>query len=485
MRIISKDGNEVSILCLPNEELALGEYLTIEDLTSKERKLIVQVYDLSYFDTPGLMEDLVREEIVKSTLNGSEEGFVDLPSISAMMKDLRIAKCKIRKVVDSKSALSVWLPSRASSTIKKISCDELLGLSKDNSIWLGYSPDNSYFYADLEGIDGCLNIITGRKGSGKSHLAKIILSSLVVLGAYCFVFDLNDEYVGLRQIKGGAGKRFLILRPGKEMKFSLSYLGFRTFASILRNVLEMPSQSLRELNRVWKRLDKEGYLSLDSLIEIIQRLRINEHVREALLSRLEMVQESSIISDDGITFEHLINSNKNGLGVIITLGKEDSIVRKMVVELILSKLSELVYSEIIPPMFIFAEEAHLYLRETYWDDIITRMRHLGIFTTLITNQPDAIANHIYRQVDNLFIFNFTNSSDIEHLAKVCSLDSESIKAIVKTLSVGSCLIIGKVSNDMPIVLKVRSTEFPAFGNTKHFFVDEGFRQKFNTDFVIG
>jgi hypothetical protein len=485
MRVISKDGDEVNILCLPDEELALGEYLAIEDSSSKERKLIVQVYDLSYFDAPGLIEDLVREEMVKSTLNGSEEGFTDLPAITAMMRDLKIAKCKVRKVLDSRSVLSTWLPSRASSAINRISCDKLLELGKDNGIWLGYSSDNSYFYANIDGIDGCLNVITGRKGSGKSHLAKIILSSLVSLGAYCFIFDLNDEYVGLRQIKSEVGKRFLILRPGEKMKFSLSYLGFRTFASILKNVLDLPSQSLRELSRVWKSLDKEGYLSLDNLIEVIRRLRINEHVREALLSRLEVVQESGIISNNGIKIEDLINSNKNGLGVIITLGKEDSVTRRMVVELILSKLSELVYLEVIPPIFIFAEEAHLYLRETYWDDIITRMRHIGMFTTLITNQPDAITNHIYRQVDNLFIFNFTNSSDIEHLAKVCSLDSESIKAIVKTLSIGSCLVIGKVSKDLPIVLKVRSTDFPALGNTKHFIVKTCFRQKFNTRLVIG
>ena len=87
----------------------------------------------------------------------------------------------------------------------------------------------------------------------------------------------------------------------------------------------------------------------------------------------------------------------------------------------------------IPPVFLFAEEAHLYVRDTYWEDIITRMRHFGIYATFITNQPDAINDGIYRQVDNIFLFNFTNDNDLDKISKVSLADRDTIRSIVKTL----------------------------------------------------
>ncbi len=46
---------------------------------------------------------------------------------------------------------------------------------------------------DLEKV----NVITGVKGSGKSHLAKVILLQLIEHGAPCLVFDINREYIHL------------------------------------------------------------------------------------------------------------------------------------------------------------------------------------------------------------------------------------------------------------------------------------------------
>ena len=53
----------------------------------------------------------------------------------------------------------------------------------------------------------------------------------------------------------------------------------------------------------------------------------------------------------------------------------------------LSKVTQLLEFGIIRPLLLFAEEAHLYLKDTFWDDIVTRMRHLGIFTCLLYTSP--------------------------------------------------------------------------------------------------
>ncbi len=140
--------------------------------------------------------------------------------------------------------------------------------------------------------------------------------------------------------------------------------------------------------------------------------------------------------------------------------------RRIVVEYLLSKLSTLLRGGEIDPLFLVAEEAHLYLRETYWDDLITRMRHIGLFPIFVTNQPDTVPETVYRQADNIFLFNFTNESDLEYISKTSRMDSETAKRIAKSLPPRHCLLIGRMVNDIPVVVRVRESYLKTLGETK-------------------
>ncbi|MEM4194343.1 MAG: hypothetical protein QXK55_06880, partial [Nitrososphaeria archaeon] len=97
------------------------------------------------------------------------------------------------------------------------------------------------------------------------------------------------------------------------------------------------------------------------------------------------------------------------------------------------------------------------------------MRHYGIFTTFITNQPDAIPVGIYRQADNIFLFNFINSNDLELVSKASMVDTETVKSLVRTLPPRHCLVIGKAAANLPCLIKVVQSNFQALGETKSFF----------------
>ena len=201
----------------------------------------------------------------------------------------------------------------------------------------------------------------------------------------------------------------------------------------------------------------------------IKDVKMNEFVKEALISRIQTLILSNLFtSEESFKFEDLLNKEE-GCALILSLSKINSLVRKIVVELVLSKLTDLLEKDLIPPLFLFAEEAHLYLRETYWDDVVTRMRHYGIFTTFVTNQPRALKEHIFRQLDNIFIFKLLNTSDIEFLANICPIDSHSLSSLVKDLDLGVCLALGKVTNDLPMVISIMDAPFMAMGETKLFF----------------
>ena len=244
---------------------------------------------------------------------------------------------------------------------------------------------------------------------------------------------------------------------------------------MLKNALDMPSASLREFFRIWDWLENKNTLDIEALGNAINTWNTNELVRDALISRYHAICSSGLFTNalnayqEELQFENLSLKKGNGLALVLSMAKATPVVRRMIVELVLTKVVELLGKELLPPVFLFAEEAHLYVRDTYWEDIVTRMRHFGIYTTFITNQPDAISDSVYRQVDNIFLFNFANDADLDKISKVSLADNDTVKSIVRTLPQRQCLVIGKVVRDLPMVVNITPADILAMGESKSFF----------------
>ena len=477
MKILSKNGNELLLLAMKEDSAAKGDYLLIED---RSRSMVVQVYDEEYLSSQALIEDIVKEEVVNASSMENLHDPLNIGSLSRLVRDARVFRAKIRASVnDGKLSSDVtWLPSRVESKIRRIAMkelDSLLGRCGVYPIPLGRAGHEEEFEIYAEDLDGKLTVITGKKESGKSHLSKMLIKTLVQYGAFVVVFDLNNEYGGLGWSRAGIPssihQQVKVLEPGKTLRFTLDYCGKTAISGMLKNALDMPAASLREFLRIWDWCESKQSLSIDAIGNAVNTWNINELVRDALVSRYHVIHSSGLFINGeggGLQFEDII-SGKSGAAMIIKMGEVSPTVRRMVVELVLSKIVDLLEHKQIPPIFLFAEEAHIYIRDTYWEDIITRMRHFGIYTTFITNQPDAISDGIYRQVDNIFLFNFTNDNDLDKISKVSLADNDTIRSIVRTLPQRHCLAIGKAVCDLPVVIKVAAAEVLMLGETKKFF----------------
>ncbi len=476
MKILSKNGNELLLLAMKEDSAAKGDYLLIED---RSRSMVVQVYDEEYLSSQALIEDIVKEEVVNASSMENLHDPLNIGSLSRLVRDARVFRAKIRASVnDGKLSSDVtWLPSRVESKIRRIAMkelDSLLGRCGAFPIPVGRAGHEEEFEIYAEDLDGKLTVITGKKESGKSHLSKMLIKTLVQYGAFVVVFDLNNEYGGLGWSRAGMpssiNQQVKVLEPGKTLRFTLDYCGKTAISGMLKNALDMPAASLREFLRIWDWCESKQSLSIDAIGNAVNTWNINELVRDALVSRYHVIQSSRLFinGERCLQFEDII-SGKSGAAMVINMGEVSPTVRRMVVELVLSKIVDLLEHKQIPPIFLFAEEAHIYIRDTYWEDIITRMRHFGIYTTFITNQPDAISDGIYRQVDNIFLFNFTNDNDLDKISKVSLADNDTIRSIVRTLPQRHCLAIGKAVCDLPVVIKVAAAEILMLGETKKFF----------------
>src|SRR5713226_3425683 len=474
MRIYRKEGDEIQLIAFPDEQIQKADYFLIED-PSASRGLLVQVIDLQYANVPGVLEDLLRDVMTDGELAGEDIDPLNISREVDALKDTRLAICKVRGTINEDGAISPstsWLPSRTLSRVKPYQITRLVMNGGKRPLRVGHT-DGEPVQIDASGLDGGLNIITGRKGTGKSHLAKLMLLSMSGFGAPCIVLDVNGEYVNLHKSKDGrlSACRLSVLAPRSGLNFALAKLGLRTIAGVLSNALDLPATSSKVFTTIWRDLEAREDLTLPSLIQTVQSWSCHDSVREALISRLQVLLESGLFSDESnpLTEEKILHAIEGGGILVVNLKNQSQTVRRILVEIFLGELTKILSSNWLRAAFLFAEEAHLYLRDTYWDDIVTRMRHIGLFTTFITNQPDTIQEAIYRQADNVFIFNFTNEHDIEAIGKVAKADSDTIRYLVRGIPTRRCLLLGNVVKDLPLMVDVEQLDVRTMGETRLFF----------------
>jgi energy-coupling factor transporter ATP-binding protein EcfA2 len=469
MKVFRKSGDRVELLALSwDADLRLGDYLVVEE---DGRRILLQVIDVEYADIPGLMEDILRE-LSGGTVDEVERfDPVEVESVVRSIRDSRVVVAKVRRINNADPNV-LWLPSRYTSRVRKVEVAELLR----DVVPIPKVPVRlgEGVVVDVMNVEGSVTLIVGRKESGKSHLAKVLASGLARAGCNVVVLDVNGEYVSLGRRRNGerseVSEILKVLMPGLNYQVPLSTLSEEVLADVMTYALGLPQTSMRELLRIFRDLRKRGALTFANLLRAVQSFPMNESVREALANRLLTLESTGIFTDErredeGDALETLFPPDRGAL-VVFDMSRLGALQRRVFVEFLLSRLKELLLNDEIDPVVLFAEEAHLYLRETYWEDVITRMRHVGISTVLITNQPDSIPALIYRQADNVFIFNMRNGSDMDHLARNLEIDSETLRSILPNLPQGTVLAWGKVVGRLPVVFKVIDPDLMTLGRTR-------------------
>jgi DNA helicase HerA-like ATPase len=478
LKLYRKEADVVQIISFPGESVEKGNYLLIEDETC-EKGMIVQIIDIQFANIPGILEELLRDVMGEENLSGHDVDPLAVSSQITVLKDAKLLVCKIRGTLDNGCLSSNvgWLPSRTGSRIVPLSPKLLLDNGKiTRHLSLGAVEGDHEVVVDAKKFDAKLNIVTGRKGTGKSHLTKLLVLGLVSHHAPCVILDVNGEYANLGRLRDGGRSPYadmiLVLSPQVNLRFTLAEVGLPSMMSVLYHALDLPGNSARVFAKIWHELEKARKLSLAALGEAIASWECHESIREALHSRYNTLVDSGLFTDEDTRSLHedqLVQRLTQGCALVVSMKNQSSTIRRMIVELLISKITQLLSTMRLRALFLFAEEAHLYLRDTYWEDIVTRMRHLGVFATFITNQPDTIQEGIYRQADNIFLFNFANDRDLDVVSRAAKVDADSIRLLVRDLPTGHCLTIGDVVQNFPMVVHVREIDAQTMGETRYFF----------------
>ncbi|MGP8134418.1 MAG: ATP-binding protein [Halobacteriota archaeon] len=467
MYVLTKYGDELALVFSPDETVRLGDTLVIEDI-------VAQVIDIQFADLPGVLEHILRKSLIAES-ETEEHVPPELQSVVDSLTDQKLARAKIRgRLVPEetsrgakrtfKTGLSEFNISRAKAAIRTLPQDALfdslnLAFSPASDLAVTQSADRTSFDIVIDRLG--INLITGMKGSGKSYLAKRLLLKLIDNGVLSIVFDVNAEYLNLRNADAHTPSRYadrmitftpylahesdaerVLMIPVHE----ISYDDFAAFVNVPRE-----SAMYLYLIQFWSQ-NRDIAFTLDDLERFIKTID-NEFARAGLLVRVEVARASGLFGPNSLT-GFIKAMQKRGGAIIFNLSEISYWERKIAVEFVLRRLVKLGQSREFEAVSLFLEEAQLYVEPQNMIDIVTRMRHSGIFPTFITNTPRTLPDDVFTLLDNLIAFSFRNDDELRQLARSGLIDQKSINAL-QHLEKQQCIAVGKITSQYPLFIEIQ------------------------------
>jgi hypothetical protein len=466
MYVLTKYGDELALVFSPDETVRLGDTLLIDDI-------VTQVVDIQFADLPGVLEHILRKSLIAKS-ETEEHVQPELQSVVDSLTDQKLARTKIRGHLVSddprnaknvfKTGLSEFNISRASANIQRLPQDALfdaLDLSFPPTCDLATTLSDECADFDILIDKLGINLITGMKGSGKSYLAKRLLLKLIDNNVLTLVFDLNAEYLNLGKADDDKLNRYadrivtftpyLAEETNAERTLTipiheLSYDDFAAFVNVQRD-----SATYLYLIQFWRK-NNDIVFTLDDLEQFVMSIE-NDYVREGLLQRLEVARISGLFGPNAVT-QFIKAMHERGGAIIFNLSEISHWERKIAVEFILRRLVRMGQAKEFEAVSLFLEEAQLYVERDNMIDIITRMRHSGIFPTFITNTPRTLPDDVFALLDNLVAFSFRNEDELRQLAHSGLIDQKSINAL-QHLEKQQCIAVGKITSQYPLFLEIQ------------------------------
>jgi|Deesub1362B_J571_1020462.scaffolds.fasta_scaffold01142_4 hypothetical protein len=486
MKLFRKIRDEVWIIYHYEEELEVGDNLLIIE-KDEDRGLIALVVEQELINLPGILEDVIRTEMFERSYLIEEYIDEDIKSTLSDVSNIKLAKAKIKMEYRNGELYpwTGWTPTR-NSEVTKFSTDELaqkLGIGEKYKIFIGLSLSKEPLNIDARDIQG-INIVVGDKGTGKSHLSKTLVLGIIDHGGRVIIFDINNEYSIMRYIKQGDKsiyhEKIYLLEPAASaddvipLKFTLSYIGMKILIRTMQSVLNLPDTSARRLRNIWLALQETGMDITPEILKATVENSIREpKIADAILRRIEDIDSTGIITskaEEETRVEEILKEKLRGGGaLIINLRGKDRVTTTIVIQVIISKVMELLEGG-IEPLFIFAEEAQLYLSNVEWIDLVTRIRHLGAYQFYITNTPSSLLSYAVNMADNIFIFGLTNDSDIQYILPAAKMDSDALSILAKSLPPRRYIAIGSATKNYPIILNTRDLPVKTAGETRRLWI---------------
>lgn len=475
MEIASIKGDVVLLIYHPSEAAAeVGQQFTLLELPDKNAGLVIQILSNDSLEYVGLQQEMIQhileEQIsqVEFKIN-REQGMGEI-------KKLKIATAKIRKRINDGKWITWdgWIPTR-NVVIARVEANDLIGTVLPTAT----HPLSNFarFNGSSITFDGPLlnmvNVVTGVKGSGKSHLTKHLVLALAKKDVPCVIFDINGEYTQLPDVQ--------VLQWGSTFRPALSEVNYVALEAVVRTLYPLPSGQPSEavfesgLRRFFR--ERRAYcqkqrqpFNIDVPYLQKQTWSQNELVSNAITQRLELINSLDLFartnSNTQTGYDETASTSLHsaydqacaGQPIVFDMRDLTTSLQQALTKTITTVLEKICEVETKKSTgrypFVFFEEAHFYVTDSAIINIITRGRHIGMASVFVTNSPQHLPDTVFRQLDNLFLLSLTHKDDIRNVSKNSFTDEDTIQSFATRMPVRHALIMGNVTDRYPLIVKI-------------------------------
>jgi len=311
--------------------------------------------------------------------------------------------------------------------------------------------------------------ILAMSGSGKSHLASVMLEEILEREKEkgriaVVVVDIHGEYLGF-QSDDKYSKSVKIVN-GSEFKYPLRKISPEMMEEWLPN-LSPPQRDLLRSSVISLRKKKgrgEGY----TLKELVQEMEESEvagdNVKRTLKRGLRELSRYKFISKSK-EIPRLTEDVSPGDMLIFDCSDITSLRKKQImVSLLGRKLFNLRKRKKIPPFLLLLEEAHNFAPEraesyaavsrSVIETIAREGRKFGASLCLISQRPVNLSTTALSQCNTHIILRITNPNDLDHIQMSSEgIDSRVAKSIT-SLKIGEGIVVGEAVN-YPVFVNIR------------------------------
>lgn len=467
------------------DDLRIGETLSVAEDQGR-RGVIVQIIEFRTISLPLLLPE--RLQLADEGLTSPLPPAPSLPPAAlrsgellprlSEVSPLQLAIAKIRgRTGPSWHHWDGWIP-RPDAVVTKTADREVLRHcipQAGNPLRLGKTLAGEDFSVEGRTLEK-INLITGVKGSGPSHLAKVILRALITCGAPCVVFDLNREYTPLGRdnfaaVQGREEYHHIThLVAGDTMKLGVAPFGLGSLQTLLTDFGLPEAAAMYFTSHVahgHAALRQQGglcqsppSLGIDDLIKMAHDLEPvdGEVVSRTLLSCLKAIRQTEALAtfaSEAIPFRQRYEEIRDGGALAIDLSRLAHRARPGFVQAVVEILQEICDTERAQGSnrfpFVFFDQAHLYINHDTIGDIVMRAKHRGVTCFLITDMVMKLDAAVLRQANNLFILRLPYADDLRHLSQSGRIDQETMISVVPRLLDHHSMLLGDATRSYPII----------------------------------
>jgi len=199
-----------------------------------------------------------------------------------------------------------------------------------------------------------------------------------------------------------------------------------------------------------------------TISEAIRLLKGNEEDNSTtLIKGLEKLKENDIFAGKGTRLDDIVNK---GRASIINLRGTPPDMQGFIVDKLASSIFELRKRDKVPPLILFAEEAHNFCPQRgkvecsdTFKTIASEGRKFGLGLGIITQRPAKVDKNVLSQCNTQVILKVTNPNDLKAIEKSVEGMTKGMKDEIKRLPVGEAIVSGAGLSE-PLLVQIRPRE---------------------------